>query len=205
MESKPVVFVVDDDSAARASVIALVRSNGLDARGFASAEDFLASDERHGRGCVVADMRMPGMSGLQMLERLNAEHSTLPVVIITGFPDVPLAVQAMRAGAVTFLEKPCGDQDLWEGIRAALDRESRNAALHSRQTEIAARFATLTESDRQVLDRLMAGIPNKSIATELDIGLRTVELRRATIMKKMQVNSLAELVQTVMSLEAARH
>jgi two-component system response regulator FixJ len=134
------------------------------------------------------------MSGLQLLQQLQAKKSTLPAIVITGYADVPMAVKAMQSGAMTFLEKPCQEQELWQAIQQALDREQALLALRRQQGEIEGRLATLTEDEVAVLHKLLEGLPNKRIAVDLDIGLRTVELRRSNIMKKMSANSLPELV-----------
>ena len=194
MDPNATVFVVDDDAAARESVLALVSLKGVRAQGFASAEEFLAQFSPHMTGCLVVDIRMTGMSGLQLLQQLNGRKSTLPAIVITGYADVPMAVKAMQAGAMTFLEKPCQDQELWQAIQQALDKEKAQQALRRQKGEVEARLATLTEDEVAVLRKLLEGLPNKRIAVDLDIGLRTVELRRSNIMKKMQAGSLPELV-----------
>jgi FixJ family two-component response regulator len=195
------VFIVDDDPAARESVAALVGSHGLSTKTFASAADFLAAFEPSQRGCLVLDVRMTGMTGLELQQELAKRGYKIPVIVITGFADVPTAVRAMRAGAVTFLEKPCSDKELWASIETALQWEAQSRQQRSHREEILARRATLTPAEIQVLERLLAGKANKAIAGELDLGLRTVELRRATIMKKMEANSLAELVRLILSIE----
>jgi two-component system, LuxR family, response regulator FixJ len=197
------VFIVDDDPAARESVAALVGSHGLPTQTFASAAEFLADFRPSQRGCLVVDVRMTGMTGLELQQELTARGFQIPVILITGFADVPTAVRAMRAGAVTFLEKPCSDKELWSSIETALQWETRSLQQRTHRGEIAARRATLTPAEIQVLERLLAGKANKTIAAELDLGLRTVELRRATIMKKMEANSLAELVRLILWLEAS--
>jgi two-component system, LuxR family, response regulator FixJ len=194
MNNDCTVFVVDDDAAARESVVALVGLKGLQARGFSSAEDFLAQYDPTQTGCVVADVRMSGMSGLELLQRLKSHGSALPVVLITGYADVPMAVRAMQEGAVTFLEKPCGEQELWQAITQALEIEHSLHAQRIQRAETEARLATLTEDEREVFRRLLAGHANKRIASDLDIGLRTVELRRSNIMRRMQATSLPDLV-----------
>ena len=181
--------------------MALVGLRGLKAVGFSSAEEFLAQYDPQQKGCIVVDVRIPGMSGLELLEELRRRKSTLPVVIITGYGDVPMAVRAMQAGAVTFLEKPCQEQELWQGIKQALEIEQTQHALRTQRVEIESRLETLTEDEVSVLRRLLAGHPNKRIATDLDIGLRTVELRRANIMRKMQAASLPDLVRMAMLAE----
>jgi FixJ family two-component response regulator len=194
MDPNATVFVVDDDAAARESVLALVSLKGVRAQGFASAEEFLANYTPEMTGCLVVDVRMTGMSGLQLLQQLQAKKSTLPAIVITGYADVPMAVKAMQSGAMTFLEKPCQEQELWQAIQQALDKEQSLLAARRQQGEVESRLATLTEDEVAVLHKLLEGLPNKRIAVDLDIGLRTVELRRSNIMKKMSANSLPELV-----------
>jgi FixJ family two-component response regulator len=194
MDPNATVFVVDDDAAARESVLALVSLKGVRVQGFASAEEFLAQFGPHMSGCLVVDVRMTGMSGLQLLQQLSARKSTLPAIVITGYADVPMAVKAMQSGAMTFLEKPCQDQELWQAIQQALDKEKSLQSLRRQKGDIEGRLATLTEDEVSVLRKLLEGLPNKRIAVDLDIGLRTVELRRSNIMKKMQAASLPELV-----------
>ncbi|MGC4004986.1 MAG: response regulator [Pirellulales bacterium] len=194
------VFVVDDDPGARQSVAALIKSRGMPVQTYASGEEFLAAWKADLRGVVVMDVRMTGISGLDVQQELRARGSALPIIIITGFADVPMAVRAMHQGAVTFLEKPCADQELWKNVEMALEHEKRIADLSARKRDIQARHATLTPGELQVLDKLMRGDANKTIAAELDMGLRTVEMRRATIMKKMHAESLAELVREVLTM-----
>jgi FixJ family two-component response regulator len=194
MDSDSTVFVVDDDEGARESVVALVRLKGLGAEAFSSAEDFLGQDDPSRKGCIVVDVRMAGMSGLDLLQKLKARKSSLPVVVITGFADVSMAVRAMQEGAVTFLEKPCQEQELWQAIQQALEIEQTQHAQRKQRMETEARLKTLTEDELEVFRRLLAGHANKRIASDLDIGLRTVELRRSNIMKKMQATSLPDLV-----------
>lgn len=201
MENDTTVFVVDDDDGARESVVALVTLKGLQARGFTSAEEFLAYYNPSLKGCVVADVRLLGMSGLELLGQLNARDSSLPVVVITGYADVPMAVRAMQQGAVTFLEKPCQEHELWRAVQEALAREQSEQAHRRVRTEVEARLATLTEDELEVFRRLLAGHANKRIAADLDIGLRTVELRRSNIMKKMQATSLPDLVRMAILIE----
>ncbi len=194
MQNEMTVFIVDDDPAARDSVAALVRSKGLPVETFASAEDFLNAFQPRSLGCLVVDVRMTGMTGLELHDTLRQRNHLLPVIIITGFGDVPTAVRAMRAGAFTFLEKPCRDQELWAALQRAIDCGAELQAEQGRRSEIEARIATLTPDEQRVMREMVDGKPNKVIAAELDIGLRTVELRRANVLKKMQADSLAELV-----------
>ncbi len=188
------VFVVDDDEAARQSVLALATFKGLRARGFASAEEFLTQFDPRQKGVLVVDVRMPGMSGLDLLRDLNARRCSLPVVMITGYGDVSMAVKAMQAGALSFLEKPCQEQELWRVITQALEIEKTQHALRKQKTEVEARLASLTSDELIVFRRLLDGQANKRIALDLDVGLRTIESRRSKIMKKMQAESLPDLV-----------
>jgi two-component system response regulator FixJ len=197
MSTEPTVYIVDDDPAALDSVASLVRSRSLPVRTFTSAEDFLAQADPALAGCVVADVRMPGMSGIDLLGELKNRGVCLPVIIITGFADVPMAVQAMHRGAVTFLEKPCHAQELYSAIDRALNAAHELQARKQFADEYQARRGQLTPDEVKVMDRMVAGVPNKVIAAELDMGLRTVELRRANVLKKMKAESLAELVRIV--------
>jgi FixJ family two-component response regulator len=198
MSDKPVIFVVDDDPAARNSLAALIQSRGLVVKTFASAEDFLAGYEPGTRGSLIVDVRMTGMSGLDLQEQMRSRGVNLPVIVITGFADVPIAVRAMRAGAVTFLEKPCGEQEIWDAIQTALTMESQSNDLRTQRADTEERYATLTSAELDVLEKIMSGETNKAIASNLGLGLRTVELRRAKILEKMNANSLAELVRLVL-------
>jgi two-component system, LuxR family, response regulator FixJ len=198
MSSDKTVFVVDDDPGARESVAALVKSRGLKVETFASAEDFLAAFDANKRGCLVLDVRMTGMTGLELQERLASMASQLPVIIITGHADVPMAVRAMQAGAITFLEKPSAEQELWANIQKALEMGTRAHEQQTVRAEVERHLATLSAAERDVMEKLLAGKPNKLIAAELDLGLRTVELRRSNVMKKMHADSLADLVRMVL-------
>jgi len=198
MNDKPTVFVVDDDPAARQSVSALVETMGYSAKPYASAEEFLKSYVPGRPGCVVTDFRMLGMSGLELQESLKEHRICVPVILITAYADVPMAVRAMKGGAITVLEKPCEEQLLRDNIRDALEQDNETRQRQHRAAEIRERAATLSPGEQAVLERLVSGKMNKNIAKELDIGLRTVELRRHQIMKKMHVDSVAELVRLVM-------
>jgi two-component system, LuxR family, response regulator FixJ len=194
------VFIVDDDPAARDSVAALVRAQGMDVETYPSAEDFLAAYDPARFGVAVVDMRMAGMTGVEMLETLRAKGINLPVIIITGFGDIPTAVRAMRGGAFTFLEKPCQEHELSVAIGKALD-QSQHAQRQQVETEaIRQRREKLTPEEHRVMQAMVAGKPNKQIASELDIGLRTVELRRANVLKKMEADSLADLVRLALMI-----
>lgn len=196
---RPTVFVVDDDEDVRDSLHALLESAGWPVEQFASAADFLASAGLERGGCLVTDVRMPGMDGLALQAALAERGAGLPVIVVTGHGDVPLAVQAMKAGAVDFLEKPFDDEQLLASVsRAAAlrlqDQERQAAASAAR-----ARLETLTPRERQVLDLLVQGHPNKAIAFELDISPRTVEIHRAHLMEKMDARSLSDLVRAAIA------
>jgi two-component system, LuxR family, response regulator FixJ len=201
MDNDSTVYVVDDDAAARESVIALVKLKGLRAEGFSSAEEFLTQHDAARKGCVVIDVRMAGMSGLELLQKLKARKSSLPVIVITGYADVPMAVKAMQEGAVTFLEKPAKEQELWQAITQALEIEKSQHAQRKQQAELEARLASLTPEELDVFRRLLAGHHNKRIALDLDLGLRTIELRRSNIMKKMKAASFPDLVRIAVTVE----
>ena len=198
MTIEPIVFVVDDDPAARDSVAALVKSKGVQVRVFASAEEFLAALDPALFGCVVADVRMTGMSGLELQTALNQRKVRLPVIIITGFGDIPTAVRAMKAGASTFLAKPCRAEELWTSIRKALHDAADLHEAEDRAGQARSRLAALTPEERQVMRLMLAGKTNRMIAMELDFGLRTIELRRANIMRKMEADTFADLVRLIL-------
>lgn len=200
--SEPIVYVVDDDEAVRDSLRLLMLSVGLPVRVYASGDQFLAAWDRDLRGCVVADIRMPGMSGLEMQETLQAQGSRLPIIFITGHGDVPMAVDAMKAGALDFVQKPFRDQDLLDRINEGLQHERASHEVELQREEIASRVGSLTPRERQVLDRVVQGQANKVIAMDLDVSQRTVEIHRARVMDKMQARSLAQLVRMMSRLES---
>jgi FixJ family two-component response regulator len=198
---EPTVFVVDDDAAFRKSIAWLVGSVGLPVETFADAASFLERARSGVRGCVVADLRMPGMSGLDLQAELGRQGAPISVIVITGYGDVPAAVRAMKAGAVDFLEKPMSGQDLLDRIREALARDATSRAARSRRAELEARFARLTARERQVLREVVAGKSNKLVAAELGVSPKTVEVHRAHVMEKMGALSLADLVRAHLALE----
>jgi FixJ family two-component response regulator len=198
----PTVFVIDDDEAARLSVCALATSMHVRAEAFASVEEFLSRFDPSRSGCIVADVRMPGASGVDLLAMLQERGSRMPVIVVTAFADTPLAVRAMKGGAVTFLEKPCSDRELWDAIREALSRDVESRANEVRGQQIRSRLAKLTADERQVLDMLVEGKPNKAIAKELDVSLRTIESRRHNVFTKTGTTTVAELVRLVMLARA---
>ncbi len=194
MAADAIIHVIDDDEAVRQSLEFLLRTAGMTARTYDSAAAFLNELPTIESGCVITDIRMPGISGIELLRRLGEMQVKLPVIVITGYGDVPLAVEAMKSGAVDFLEKPYEDELLLGSVRSALDRSQQNAARDSKRAEVEARLATLTNREREVLQGLVAGKPNKIIAFDLAISPRTVEIYRANVMTKMAAASLSELV-----------
>jgi two-component system response regulator FixJ len=208
MAADAIVHVIDDDEAVRQSLSFLLRTAGVTARTYDSASAFLNALPTIEAGCVITDVRMPGISGIELLRRLGEMQIKLPVIVITGHGDVPLAVEAMKNGAVDFLEKPFEDEHLIGSVRSALDRLQQNAIRDAKQADVEARLATLTNREREVLEGLVAGKPNKVIAFDLAISPRTVEIYRANVMTKMAAASLSELVRMallggVMNREAA--
>jgi FixJ family two-component response regulator len=194
MNGQPMIYVVDDDAAVRESIVALIKLRGAQTRAFPSAEAFLKEADLSAAGCLVLDLRMPGMSGLELLTHLRAGGSLLPVIVVTAHADVPTAVKAMKQGAETFLEKPCSEEELWNAIEDVLHRDRQQQAQQRAAADTKARLSELSLDELQVYKMLVDGFQNKQVASRLGIGLRTVELRRATIMKKMQANSFSELV-----------
>jgi two-component system, LuxR family, response regulator FixJ len=199
---RPTVFIVDDDAAVRDSLKMLLKSVGQLVETFGSAQEFLDAYKEDRPGCLVLDIRMPGMSGLELQAKLNERHAILPVIFITGHGDVPMAVEAMQAGAVDFIQKPFRDQDLLDRINQALDKDGANRAALAEKGAIATRLATLTPREREVMELVVRGKANKVIAGDLTLSQRTVEIHRARVMEKMQAASLAHLVRMVLEVEA---
>jgi len=203
MKEKPAtVFVVDDDEAVRTSLRLLLKSVGLPVETFASAQEFLDQFDPDRAGCLVLDIRMPGISGLELQQHLNDRHSIMPIVFITGHGDVPMAVEAMQAGAVDFIQKPFRDQDLIDRINRALEKDREMRSELRERDEIRRRMSQLTPREREVLELVTQGKANKVIAGDLNVSQRTVEIHRARVMEKMGANSLAHLVRMV--IEAHR-
>jgi len=194
MTTEADAHVIDDDQAVRESIEFLLRSAQLTVKTYETASAFLAVAPTVGSGCIITDVRMPGISGIDLLRRLKEMGIRLPVIVITGHGDVPLAVEAMKFGALDFLEKPFDDDVLLASVRSALDRSEASAQLETERAEIRARIALLTNREHEVLDGLVAGHPNKIIAFDLKISPRTVEIYRANVMTKMKAGSLSELV-----------
>jgi two-component system response regulator FixJ len=194
MPGSSVVHVIDDDEALRESLAFLLGTAHLRVRTYESATAFLDALPRAEPGCIITDVRMPGISGVELLRRLKSLEAAFPVIVITGHGDVPLAVDAMKLGAVDFLEKPFEDDALIAAVQSALGRHEHDARRAAEKAETFERIASLSARERQVLEGLVAGNPNKTIAFDLGISPRTVEIYRANVMTKMKATSLSDLV-----------
>ena len=196
--TEPKVHIVDDDDAMRDSLKWLLESRGLEVELYSSGEAFLAAFNSGFCGCLVLDVRMPGMNGMDLYEQLKARNSTLPVIFITGHGDVPMAVSALKKGAADFIEKPFNDQDMLRLIESCLKQDRAAAAKRAENASVAQRLESLTQREREVLGLIVAGKLNKQIADELGISIKTVEVHRSRVMEKMGASSVAELVQLVL-------
>jgi FixJ family two-component response regulator len=196
--TEPRVYIVDDDEAMRDSLKWLLESRGLKVELYSSGEAFLHAFDNGFCGCLVLDVRMPGMSGLDLHERLQARASTLPVIFITGHGDVPMAVSALKKGAADFIEKPFNNQDMLGLIESCLKQDLAAAARRAENASVTQRLDNLTQREREVLGLIIAGKLNKQIADDLGISIKTVEVHRSRVMEKMGANSVAELVQLVL-------
>ncbi|WP_106640625.1 response regulator FixJ [Allosphingosinicella vermicomposti] len=194
MVAEPIVYVIDDDEGVRHSLEFLIDCAGLNVRSFASADGFLDASPPLGDACVVTDVRMPGMNGVELVGELKKRGASVPVIVMTGHADVPLAIQAMKAGVADFIEKPFDDTAMLSAIRAALAQQAGKQAAQAERDQIAERISQLSPREREVMDGLVAGAANKVIAYDLGISARTVEVYRANVMMKMQAKSLSELV-----------
>ena len=197
----PTVFVVDDEEPVADSIAMLLRTVGLTTKIYRDARVFLEEYRADQPGCLLLDVRMPKMSGLELQQELIARNVTLPIVFITGHGDVPMAVEAMRAGALDFIQKPFNDDELIRRVQKALEEDARERELLQRREELERRWAGLTPREREIAVRIADGQANKRVAAELDISARTVELHRARILQKMGVRSLAQLVRMVVALK----
>ena len=200
-EAQPTVFVVDDDEAVRGSLKLLLKSIGLPVMTFSSAPDFLAAYRPDQAGCLILDIRMPGMSGLELQQQLNVRGAVIPVVFISGHGDIPMAVEAMQHGAFDFLQKPFRDQDLIDRVQKAMERDSLSRDQLRELGQIRERLNSLTAREREVLGLMTVGKQNKVMAGELGVSQRTVEIHRARVMDKMEARSLAQLVRMMLELE----
>ena len=196
-ESEPTVFIVDDDSAVLKGLRLLVKSLRMNVETYLSAQEFLDSYDPARPGCLVLDVRMPGISGLELQEKLRQRNISIPVIIMTGYGEVAVAVEAMKKGAMMFVEKPISDQVLLDQIQKAIAKDARIRQEQAAQKTITSRLALLTSREHQVMGLVIAGKLNKVIARELGVSQKTVEFHRSNIMKKMKVDSLAELVRLV--------
>ena len=200
-DSQALVFVVDDDEAVRSSTKLLLKSVGLPAVTYSSAQEFLDHYDPLQPGCVVLDVRMPLMSGLELQQLLNIRGAIIPVIFITGHGDIPMAVEAMQHGAFDFLQKPFRDQDLLDRVQKALEKDRVNRVQLREKTRTQERRESLTPREREILELMTRGKPNKVMAADLGVSQRTVEIHRARVMEKMGASSLAQLVRMVMDLD----
>lgn len=199
VSSKPYkVYIVDDDGDSREAVESLIGEMKVEYQAYASAEAFLENYDGHRPGCLVTDVRMLHMSGLELQEELNRRGITLSVVVMTGYAETPVVVRAIKNGAITLLEKPCKDHELWDAVRAGLASDARNYEAEQMRTEILERLAALTPAENAVLEKIVDGHANKAIANQLDVSVRTVEVRRQSIFSKLEADSVAELVRLVL-------
>ena len=197
---KPIVYIVDDDDGMRRALTVLITTVGYPVTAFARPSEFLAKYDPHQPGCLVLDIRMPEMSGLDVQQQLNRSGSVVPVILITGHGDIPMAVQAMKDGAFDFLQKPFRDQDLLDRINAAIKQDGQNRESIDRLAELKQRTASLTPREREVMEYVVDGRANKVIAIDLGLSERTVEVHRANVMEKMGARSVAHLVKMQLML-----
>jgi two-component system response regulator FixJ len=204
MKEKPsTVFIVDDDTGVRSSIRVLLKSVGLGSTPLASAQEFLKSFDPNQPGCLILDIRMPGMSGMELQQELNLRGAIIPVIFITGHGDIPMAVEAMQHGAFDFLQKPFRDQDLIDRVQRAMARDRENRSALQEHGRIQARLESLTPREREVLNLMTQGKQNKVMASDLGLSQRTVEIHRAHVMEKMGANSVAQLVRMVLDAKSA--
>jgi FixJ family two-component response regulator len=195
------VHIVDDDAALREALDSLFRSVGLETRLFANAQAFLESGAAHEAGCLVLDVRLPGLSGLDFQEKLAAADVRMPIVLMTGHGDIPMSVRGMKAGAVDFLTKPFRDQDMLDAVAAALERDAANRAQQGDISDLRGRFEALSAREKQVMARVASGLMNKQVAHQLGLSEITVKIHRGNLMRKMEAKSLADLVRMAEALK----
>jgi len=191
---KPIVFVIDDDASVRKSLSRLLRSMGLNVEAFASADSFLRREHYDGVGCIVLDVRMPGLSGMDLQVELSRADYSMPIIFITGHGNIPMSVQAMKKGAVNFLAKPFDDEELLQAVREAIEKDRSVKAERAKVHDIRRRIDMLTPREHEILRHVITGMLNKQIALKLDIAEKTVKIHRGRVMEKLSVNSVAELV-----------
>lgn len=201
MTHKPTVFIIDDDEAIRDSLGLLLKSVSLSVKTYPAAQAFLDVYDPEQPGCLILDIRMPGMSGLELQERLNQIHAILPIIMMTGHGDVPMAVHAMKEGAIEFIQKPFRNQELLDCIHRALELDAQNRSILNEKHTIASRVLSLTPREHEVMQMVIEGKANKVIAYDLGVSQRTVEIHRANVMEKMQARSLAQLVRMIMQIK----
>jgi FixJ family two-component response regulator len=204
-ETPPVVFVVDDEPAVRISLKRLLRSIGLEARTYASAQEFLHSERPDAPACLVLDVRLPGLSGLDLQQELAAANIDLPIIFVTGHGDIPMSVRAMKAGAVEFLTKPFREQDLLEAIQRGIERNRITRQQSAELRTLERRYALLTPREREVYPRVASGLLNKQIAAEMGASEKTIKVHRGQVMQKMKAESLAHLIQMAEKLHLTSH
>jgi RNA polymerase sigma factor (sigma-70 family) len=205
MKNDAIVHVVDDDGAVRDSLRWLIESVGLTARVYATGEQFLSEYDGGGPGCLVLDVRMPGLSGLELQDNLRRQDIRIPIIIVTAHADVPIAIRALKAGAMDFIQKPFSDQILLDRIRDAIERDREQRQVAAKRAAIAEQVAQLTPREREVMSLVVAGKANKVIASELGLSQKTVEVHRARVMRKMHADSVAQLVQLALESSAQQH
>jgi FixJ family two-component response regulator len=200
-DTQQTVYVVEDDEAVRDSLELLLKSDGKPVKTYDNANAFLKDYSEKMAGCIVLDIRMPGMDGMELQRKLNEKHSILPIIFVTGHGDVPMAVDAMKEGAVDFIQKPYREEALLQKIEAALEQDKEQRKTLGEKQEILRRVKSLTPREHEIMDRMIAGQANKVIAIELEISQRTVEIHRSRVMHKMGTHSLAHLVRMVLSVK----
>jgi FixJ family two-component response regulator len=204
-ESRPVIAIVDDDHSVREGLRSLIRSAGWSVETFASAQEFLARPRAKAPSCLILDLQLPDLSGLDLQKRMASMNLEIPVVFLTGHGDIPASVQAMKAGALEFLTKPVDEQDLLRAIQEAIDRDRRTRQQHADMHELRSRHDSLTAREREVMQQVISGLLNKQVAAELNITEFTVKIHRGQVMRKMHADSLADLVRMAESLGIRSH